>query len=137
MTSAENFGPQFKDHILVHRGYSSTPTPDHIDFNRLGHHWTTDKSVAESFAIQDTDHPEEGFPLEGTVLTGLIHKDHVMASHEIPNSFGVLQNGAEFEQTIREGAPVKVIGANSLKLGVEDTGIHREKYIPSQTEGKA
>jgi hypothetical protein len=137
MTSVENFGPQFADHIQVYRGYSSTPTPDHIDFERLGHHWTTDRSVAERFAIQDEDHPEEGFPLEGTVLSGMVDKKHVMPKDEIHPSLGVLDNDAEKEHTLRQGAPVKVTGATAMSFGVNDSEIRKEDYPPTRNTGRA
>jgi hypothetical protein len=127
----------FQNQILVHRGFSSTASPDEIQFDRLGHHWTTDRKVAESFAIQDTDWAEEGHPLEGTVLSAMVHKKHVMSAEEIPTHLEVLENGAEKEQTLRKGAPVKIVDATTLSMNVGDTKIKRGKPTLSRTEGRA
>jgi hypothetical protein len=137
MTSPENLGPQFKDHIQVYRGYSSTPSPKDIDFNNLGHHWTTNPNVAESFAIQNDDEPEPDFPLQGTVLSGLVHKDHVMKPEEVPDDLGVLDHDAEAEHTIRKGAPVKITGGYAMHFGVGDYSINKKNVEGLPEEGKA
>lgn len=64
-------GPQF---INVYRGVEAESVGD-IDLNRLGHHWTTDRRTAESYA---TVGAQSGEPKAGAVFSGVVHKRNVV-----------------------------------------------------------
>ena len=105
MTSAENLGPQFKDHIQVYRGLRDV-APEGVQTDALGMHWSTNPKVAESFAddVSDSSNP-------GTVVAALVHPNDVLrpGHPEYPEaeSAGCAGEGSpEDELPIRKGAPM-------------------------------
>jgi hypothetical protein len=97
-------GPQFQ---TLYRGL--TVTPDKVDLQNLGMHWTPDKGIAEEFATFDT----EGNPGPGTVITAAVHRRHVTDWRSSPNAFNP-QIHREREVPLRKGAIVHIQGIEHL-----------------------
>lgn len=115
----DNLGPQFKDHILLHRGIRHVG-PE-VAKGELGIHWSHDIDVARHFANPDEFHgvsmePEDN---QGVVVSALVHKDHIIK----PNTdewwdaqgWGNSMNNTiyepdhwEEEATVRPGSPVHI-----------------------------
>jgi hypothetical protein len=64
-------GPQFQ---RVYRGIEADTVGD-IDLDRLGHHWTTDRRTAQSYA---TVGMESGQPRAGAVVEALVHNRNIV-----------------------------------------------------------
>jgi hypothetical protein len=90
-----------------------------IDFNDIGHHWTTEKYVAQSFATKFGSPTKNNF---GYVVEGYVH----------PNDVADLQNNgkdkliyggkgiythdhSEQEKTVRHGAPIRLTGMSKIR----------------------
>ena len=82
----------------------------------LGVHWSTDRSVAESFASFDT----EGYAVPGHVITAQVHSRHIVQPGSLERrrmmaSHGVHGEGsAEYEMPVRPGGIVHVRSVESL-----------------------
>jgi hypothetical protein len=77
----------------VYRGIPNSP--DKIDLNNAGTHWTPNLEVAKSFASSH---------FEGTVLEGAVHKDEVVKPHtEEWYEMGGIRPGSEDEQLAEAG----------------------------------
>jgi hypothetical protein len=114
MTSPENFGPQFKDHIAVWRGLDLTH-PDELHPKELGIHWSTDQRIAERFAADEDYANEQGVEPSGVLLHGYVHKDNVVKPYtdewdELAGRHDILppEESHEEEATVRAGSPVHV-----------------------------
>lgn len=82
-------------------------SPDKVDYNQVGVHWTRNKGVAESFANK------EG--AQGTVLHGLVPRDALLSRKTAEGKYlhhilDVVSYGGEQEHTVRPGAAVQVVG---------------------------
>jgi hypothetical protein len=121
MTSVENFGPQFADHILVHRGIQHV-NPSVVNSHGIGIHWSHDKDIAHRFATDDNmgyeEHPEDN---QAVVLSALVHKKDVIEPysdewHEMSESGMDSEiydpEHSEQEATVRPGSPVHVVGVH-------------------------
>jgi hypothetical protein len=111
MTSPENLGPQFKDHILLHRGLSFA-TPRDVDLSNAGVHWTEDHGVAQRFA--ETGEQGES----GLIVHGAVHPEHVVKPgdkdwEEYSARRGNQEYEGERETSVREGSPVTILGLTS------------------------
>lgn len=110
MSSPENLGPQFKDHIQVYRGLRDVAPAD-VRLDDLGQHWSTNRRVAESFAddVSDSANP-------GTVVGGLVHPKNIVREsdpdYEQVLSLGYEPDASEDELPLRKGAPVHVTMLN-------------------------
>ena len=71
MAARDNISSQF---IPVFRGVEAESAGD-IDLDKLGHHWTTDRRTAESYA---TVGMQSGMPMAGAVFSGLVHKRNIV-----------------------------------------------------------
>lgn len=138
MTSPENFGPQFKDHIQVYRGLPATI--EGTDFSQVGIHWSSNKDVASAFAtmgsMEETEH-------EGLVLHGSVDPKHVVqrgtpewedyAKHTAIHDDEDDPTG-EQEITVRKGAPVTIHGYSVVK---PDYSVSSKVDLPKPRKAKA
>jgi hypothetical protein len=120
MTSPEAFGPQFKDHILLHRGIRHVH-PGVVSSGGMGVHWSHDKDVAHRFADYWDDYSEgHSEDNQGVVISGLVHKDDIIEPHSDEwhdaQQWGSAINNeiyepehSEQEATVRPGAKVHVV----------------------------
>ena len=139
MTSPENLGPQFADHIKLYRGLGEASF-DTTQMNGVGIHWTPSKGIAGNFALMgDREEGEEG----GVVLHASVHPDHIVKrgtpEHELYAKTHDIyeENDPEAEVTVRSGAPVHIHGYTDL--APDDMGEIREQRVdlPTPKEAKA
>lgn len=130
MTSAENFGPQFKDHVLVHRGIRHVGP--NVASGELGVHWSYDPVVAERFADYSdhyTSDPQYYKDNQGVVVSALVHKNDIIEPdsdewHEAQHWGSAMNNEiygpehSEQEATVRPGSPVHIV---ALKHAQDNT----------------
>ena len=102
---------EFKNHVAIHRGLSFA-SPDEVNLNTLGVHWTQDHLVAGRFAR--TDEPGEN----GVIIHGLVSPEHIVTENSpdwenYKGQRGITYNEdyeGENETTIRENAPITITG---------------------------
>jgi hypothetical protein len=95
------------DYIPVTRGYRHDGDWQGVDFTNLGSSWTSDPKVSRAFASHENE--ARGRELGGTVLHGLVHKDHALpSSHPEAIANGAAPHKIEKEVYLRPGTPVKV-----------------------------
>lgn len=131
MSAHENLSDQF---VTVYRGrphYNRWPVPKtQDDLKGLGIHWTTELDVARHFAggwdISDwePDHRTGKKPTEmgGHVLYGKVHKQHIIEPRtaewdnlSLEHSIMEPEDTFEKEVTIRERAPVEIVGVEQVR----------------------
>lgn len=98
-----------KQFIEVYRGFANV-SPETLNTGRLGRHWTTNRSVAESFA-NDAAGPDE----PTTVVSALVRGKNVIEPNteewdREAGDFGADADGVESEVTVRPGSLVHVMG---------------------------
>lgn len=140
MTSPENLGPQFADHIRVYRGLAGITADQALNSGkRLGIHWSNDDFIAKQFAGNDSRYTH------GTLLTGLVHPDDVMTPEEIQkhNSeqprktiYHQEAKGTEREIPIRQGATVHITGAQDMSF-YDEPQIEKEHNFTNPQAKKA
>lgn len=129
---AKPTGPQW---LHLYRGISEVE-PDHIDTSHVGEHWTTNPSVAESFA---TDGFDTGEP-SGTVVEALIHRRHVIDPSSEEHRYwkehhGVMSpDSPEQEKTIRTGALVHIQRFHHIN---KETGAKNTVEVPQRRSSRA
>ena len=116
-------------YIRVHRGFAGVHH-DEVDTSNLGVHWVADDHAgqADIFATSQIGlgDGEETYSenVRGTVLTGLVHKRHIMdrnsAEHEEWSNYGEGAVESENETPLRPGTPVHIIGATDFNVDAND-----------------
>lgn len=118
-------------YVRLHRGFAGMHH-DEVDTEALGHHWVGDSSAqqADRFA---TNYHEDGGEMDdrkGTVLTGLVHKRHIMEpgseEHDHWANHGEGSVESENEVPLRPGTPVHIIGATDFS----DSGDNDHEFTP-------
>ena len=112
-------------YIRVHRGFSGMHH-DEVDTESLGVHWVGDNraNIADLFATRDYNIDK------GTVLTGLVHKRHLLDpmseeyDHIINSGDGSV--ASEEEVPLRPGTPVHIIRATDFS----DSGDNDHEFTP-------
>jgi hypothetical protein len=139
MTSPENFGPQFKDHITLYRGIGGV-TPEHLKTDELGVHWTEDYETAKKFANPDhpfnagAEHPDDGVIIEAKVPASGVLNRRSKEFRDLANEKMILSKKAENETTIRPGTEVHLNQLHHLKYDdYDDFGV--DKVIPLEKPG--
>ena len=110
-------------YVRLHRGFAGVHH-DEVNTEALGVHWVADANAqqADRFATDQIGkgwgehiYPEN---VKGTVLTGLVHKRHIMdplsEEHEKWSNIGEGAVESENEVPLRPGTPVHIIGATDF-----------------------
>jgi len=127
---------QFK----VHRGISDT-VGTHTGATGLGMHWSTNKPIAQRFALGEPHFPSDF----GTVIHGVVNKEHTLQPDNpeyeaVASKYGILTDNpaAEREVTVRPGSPVSITGKTPVKRrGPKDGDRTRERRYNPPREAKA
>ena len=129
-------------YVRLHRGFMGVHH-DEVNIEELGVHWVGDNNahVADRFATDNLGkgwgeniYPEN---VKGTVLTGLVHKRHIMdplsEEHEKWSNIGAGAAESENEVPLRHGTPVHIIGATDFS---NTDGDNDHEFTP-RTRGRA
>ena len=116
-------------YVRLRRGFAGVHH-DEVDTSNLGVHWVADGHAgqADRFATSQIGlgDGEETYSenIKGTVLTGLVHKRHIMdrnsAEHEEWSNHGEGAVESEHETPLRFGTPVHIIGATDFNVDAND-----------------
>ena len=109
MAAKDNVGNQF---VEVFRGLYGV-SPETLDKENLGRHWSTNPYVAKSFASDWGDGSDD--PTPSVLISGVVRQKNIIpyGTEEWDNEagdYGVDIDGFEAEQTIRPGSRVHVTG---------------------------
>jgi hypothetical protein len=114
---------QVGNFVRLHRGFAGVHHKE-IDMENLGVHWVGDdkEHLADLFATRDYTFDESG---KGTVLTGLVHKRHIL-DPESPEwedwaNIGEGFAWSEKEVPLKTRTPVHIIGATNFRESGKDT----------------
>ena len=119
-------------YVRLHRGFAGVHH-DEVDTSELGVHWVADDDAgwADHFARSNDDE-------EGTVITGLVHKRHIMEpgseEHEEWSNVGEGSYEAENEVPLRPGTPVHIIGATDF---YSDSNNDSDRKFTPRIRGRA
>ena len=140
MAASDNLNPnQSGRYVRVHRGFAGVKHNE-VDTGRLGVHWAQDDNsyVARSFATQAMYTGEQYYPEQqkGTVLTGYVHKRHLLEpgseEHEKWANMGEGAIESERETPLRPGTPVHLVGAEDFNGLAE----YKEVKFPKPKRGR-
>lgn len=116
-------------YVRLHRGFAGVHH-DEVDTSNLGVHWVADDNAgqADRFATDQIGQLENrswSENIKGTVLTGLVHKRHLMnpESEEYENVINMGEGAVESENEtpLRPGTPVHLVQATDFNLDGDDT----------------
>jgi hypothetical protein len=119
-------------YVRLHRGFGGVQHNE-VDTSNLGVHWVGDDDAgwADHFAGLNDD-------VVGTVLTGLVHKRHIMEpgseEHEEWSNTGEGSYEAENEVPLRPGTPVHIIGAYDTNY---NSNVVKEHKFTPRIRGRA
>lgn len=110
-------GPQF---MRLYRGLERV-SPDDVNYNKLGMHWTANPQVGLEFAGWGRHSPE--IDSEGVMLEALVHRRHIITPDspgwdEFTTSHSIFgPNSKEQEYPVKRGVPVHLSRIHHLIEG--------------------